>query len=67
MKLYKISKKTAFSSLTYRVDKNNLASIELAESCGLIRLPKYMVDEKIRETEYVYVVGKIIPEGRWSV
>lgn len=60
-------KKNGFYSLTYRVNKNNTASIKLAESCGLIRLPQDMVDEKIRETEYVYVAGEIIPEGRWSI
>ena len=48
---------------TYRVDKNNVASIKLAESCGLIRLPQNMIDENIREKEYVYVAGKIFEEN----
>ncbi len=52
-------KENGFFSLTYRVDKNNTASIKLAESCGLVRLPQNMIDENIRETEYVYVAGKI--------
>ena len=52
-------KENGFSSLVYRVNKNNVASINLAESCGLVSLPQSMVDENIRETEYVYVTGKI--------
>ena len=51
-------KENGFSSLVYRVNKNNVASINLAESCGLVSLPQSMVDENIRETEYVYVTGK---------
>ena len=51
-------KENGFSSLVYRVNKNNVASIKLAESCGLKRLPQNMIDENIRETEYVYVAGK---------
>lgn len=52
-------KENGFDSLTYRVNKNNMASIKLAESCDLIRLPQNMIDERIRETEYVYVTGEI--------
>lgn len=48
-------KENGFKSLTYRVDKNNTASIGLAEKCGLKRLPQDMIDESIRETEYVYI------------
>ena len=51
-------KENGFSSLVYRVNKNNVASIKLAESCGLKRLPQNMISENIRETEYVYVAGK---------
>ena len=48
-------KENSFKSLTYRVNKKNIASIKLAEKCGLKRLPQDMIFENIRETEYVYI------------
>ena len=48
-------KKHGFKSLTYRVCKDNTASIKLAESCGLRRLPQNEVDASIRDAEYIYV------------
>ncbi len=48
-------KENGFKTLTYRVDKNNVASIGLAERCGLKRLPQDMVVETIRASEYVYI------------
>ena len=48
-------KENGFETLTYRVDKQNFASIKLAEKCGLKRLPQDMIVESIRATEYVYI------------
>ena len=48
-------KENSFKSLTYRVNKKNIASIKLAEKCGLKRLPQDMIVESIRVTEYVYI------------
>ena len=48
-------KENGFKSLTYRVNKKNIASIKLAEKCGLKRLPQDMIVESIRATEYVYI------------
>ena len=50
-------KQNGFKSLTYRVHKDNLASIKLAESCGLIRLPQAELVATIRDTEYVYIAN----------
>ncbi len=48
-----------FKVLTYRVNKNNTASIGLAEKCGLTRLPETMVVESVNKIDYVYVTGDI--------
>ena len=44
---------------TYGVNKKNVASISLAEKCGLKRLPETMVAENVRKIDYVYIVGDI--------
>lgn len=48
-------KENGFNSLTYRVNKKNIASIKLAEKCGLKKVSQELVNEDIRATEYVYI------------
>ena|GEM_PF-2884440 len=52
-------RENGFKVLTYRVNKNNIASIKLAEKCGLERLPEIMVSESVRKIDYVYATGDI--------
>lgn len=58
-----------FKSLTYRVNQDNIASILLAEKCGLIRLPQEILYENIRDTEYVYITtrGVLKKKGRLTM
>ena len=47
-----------YESFTYRVDKDNTASINLAKSLGLTKIEENYVFREIRDKEYVYVIYK---------
>ena len=54
--------KSKFESMTYRVWKQNIPSIKLAESLGLRRIPQKILFKEIQDKEYVYALFKNPPD-----